>query len=62
MEASQIEADMIEEEHAAINRGFIDLNFGETSNKVYGDLATCHPAAAQTQLSVVLSEVNNENK
>jgi hypothetical protein len=53
---------MIEEEHAAINRGFIDLNFGGTSHKVYGDLATCHPAAAQTQLSVILSEVNNENK
>jgi class I fructose-bisphosphate aldolase len=38
-----IEADIVKQKQATTNRGFIDLKFGRTSDKMYNELATDHP-------------------
>jgi class I fructose-bisphosphate aldolase len=38
-----IEADIVKQKQATTNRGFIDLKFGKTSNKVYTELTTDNP-------------------
>ena len=38
-----IEADIVKQKQATTNRGFIDLKFGRTSDKMYTELTTDHP-------------------
>jgi class I fructose-bisphosphate aldolase len=38
-----IEADIVKQKQATTNKGFIDLKFGKTSEKVYGELTIDHP-------------------
>jgi class I fructose-bisphosphate aldolase len=38
-----IEADIVKQKQAVTNRGFVDLKFGKTNDKVYTDLTSDHP-------------------